>query len=102
MKLSLPMMPMGQAASAPMDALPPLRSAGAAPTTPPTAGGVMQTPAQTRLPAPGSPEQSPYQVRLQPDGSSVYYIPGPTPQEDIVLGVNTAPKLPKALQPEQK
>jgi hypothetical protein len=49
-------------------------------------------------PPPGQPEENPYQVRLQPDGSSVYYLPGPTPQQEIILGVNNPPKLPKALQ----
>ena len=43
----------------------------------------------------------PWQVKQQSDGSSVNYIPSPDgdPTKDIILSVNAAPKLPRALQP---
>jgi len=50
--------------------------------------------------APPAPQAPPYTVRLQPDGSSVYVMPSPDgdPGKDIVLGVNKAPAVPKAMQ----
>lgn len=101
--LDLPMMPMAQAAH-PLDLgapkLPPLSLSSG----PPPAGPLPMTPDASMPPAaPASAvaQESPYSVKLQADGTSVYYLPGPKGDgsDDIVLGVNRAPKLPPALQP---
>lgn len=69
-------------------------------TPPPrAAAGMMTGPAGApagAFPPPGSPSQPPWQVTMQPDGSSIYKVD--TAGGPIVIGVNPAPKLPKALQ----
>ena len=105
MQTSDPSMPMGKSAILPLNdsLLPqvPTVSPGAG-TPPPSTGGMMQTQGSTPAPAPGGSE-APYQVEMQPDGSSIYYIPGPsgTSTDGVVVAVNPAPKLPKSLQPQQ-
>ncbi len=78
------------------------------PTTPgqgflPLPGASPAGPATPMPPLPQAPAQPPapsYDVRLQPDGSSVYVMPSPDgdPSKDIILGVNKAPAVPKAMQ----
>lgn len=98
-----PEMPMGQAAQLPLDtssilgALPSKSPAAGAP--PPAAAGMMGQAGAMSFPEPGAPAEPPFDVRLQPDGSSVYVT---KTQPEIVIGINPAPKLPKALQPPTK
>ena len=55
---------------------------------------------QGGLPSPDEPSKPPWDIKLQADGSSVYYIKSPDgdPANDIVLGRNEPPKLPKGMQ----
>lgn len=62
-----------------------------------TASATMPPDAQQ---APSQPQGAPWQTRQQPDGSSIYFLPGMKGDgsDDIVIGVNQPPKLPKAMQ----
>lgn len=108
------MMPMGQAnlkaqgAPIGLPPLPPPPKGGAMALPPPpvsTAGigapPVAPMPMGAPAPAAPQPQGPPWSVKLQPDGSSIYVIPSPdgNAANDIVLGVNKAPALPKAMQP---
>lgn len=75
-------------------ALPPL------PSAPPIPAGAPPM-AQQAAPVAPPPPAIPWQVKQQPDGSSVNYVPSPDgdSSKDIILSVNAAPKLPRALQP---
>ena len=96
-----PLMPMGQAAQAPLQtgelmqppAADPTQSPGAG-APPPAAAGMMG--GAGGMNPPGAPAEPPYDVKLQPDGSSIYVS---KTQPPVVLAVNPPPKLPKALAP---
>lgn len=62
--------------------------------------GPMDLTGQGGLPSPDEPSKPPWDIKLQADGSSVYYIKSPDgdPANDIVLGRNEPPKLPKGMQ----
>lgn len=110
-------MPMGAAAvsAAGMPTLPPVfppskgvaaQATEPAPSAPPVLPPAMppaapapQTGMPGMMPPPSAPAQPPYTVSLQPDGSSKYSIQ--TPGGEVVLGINPAPKLPKAFQVQQ-
>lgn len=98
------MMPMAANAlkySTPANLVPPMPAGGARPLPAP----IQATPISSMpmMPPPSAPAKPPYSVRLQADGSSIFYIPSPdgNPVNDIILGKNDPPKLPKALQPAQ-
>lgn len=65
-----------------------------------TPSGMPPAPGAQPMPQLGQPQQPPYSVRLQPDGSSLYYTPSPdgNAANDVILGLNPPPKVPKALQ----
>ena len=62
--------------------------------------GPMDLTGQGGLPSPDEPTAPPWDIKLQADGSSVYYIKSPDgdPANDIILGRNEPPKLPKGMQ----
>ena len=57
--------------------------------------------AQAATPGASAAPTVPWEVKAQEDGSSVYQVPNPSGGDPIVIGVNPAPKLPRALQPAQ-
>lgn len=105
-------MPMGIAANSydqPVDLTPPMPTGGMAPpppaglaaAAPPPPGAMPMGSTMPMMPEPDAPAAPPYTVRMQPDGSSIYVMPSPDgdPMNDIMLGRNEPPKLPKAFQP---
>lgn len=98
-------MPYGAAATSASDTpiIPPMPKTGSAPPNqmmPPMPAPMDPMAGMPMMPAPSAPPTPNYEVRMQPDGSSVYVVPSPDGDvaKDIVLGVNQAPKLPKAMQ----
>lgn len=101
----LPPLPMPPKGNVPMPLpMPPISTTPAAgPVGAPPAGaplGMPPAPGAQPMPQVGQPQQPPYSVKLQPNGSSLYYVPSPdgNPANDIVLGLNDPPKVPKAFQ----
>lgn len=74
--------------------------------SPPMAGSLAGPPGALPMPPAGAvPPQGPpppqWQVKMQPDGTSVYFMPGPKGDgsDDLIMGVNPPPKQPKGAQP---
>lgn len=96
----MPPLPMPPKGNAPMPLpMPPISNTPAVSVGAPSA--MPPAPGATAMPQTGTPQpQTPYTVRMQPDGSSLYTIPSPdgNAAQDIVLGLNPPPKMPKAFQ----
>ena len=88
----------GSPQSAPTAAAPPSAAGLAtAPAASPIPGGAPAS--MPAFPPPGAPTKPPYEVVMQADGSSVYQVPPPMPgMPPVVIAVNKAPVVPKALQ----